>query len=105
MAGAQSARFAEPGLRYPRLYSMVTNTAARLAAGVALCVMLAGATLAQTSPLPGPTVPPDTLPVPNGGESLGINPTKGECNARWRRDLRWTREEFENACAQLEVRR
>jgi hypothetical protein len=78
---------------------MVNRTAAKLAVGIALCVGLAGAILAQTSPLPGPTVP-----VPDRGASLGVNPTRGECDARWRRDLRWTREEFDKACALLGVR-
>jgi|KBSSwiStaDraftv2_1062776.scaffolds.fasta_scaffold07509_2 hypothetical protein len=80
---------------------MVTNTAAKLAACVLVCIGLAGAIFAQTSPLPGPTVPAKTLPVPDGGESLVINPTTGECRARWRRDLRWTREEFDKSCAHL----
>jgi len=64
-------------------------------------VLKEGAIFAQTSPLPGPTVPAKTLPVPDGGESLVINPTTGECRARWRRDLRWTREEFDKSCAHL----
>jgi hypothetical protein len=82
---------------------MVTNTAAKLAAGVVFCVAISRAILAQTSPLPGPTVPPETQPVPKRGDGLVINPTMGECNAKWRRDLRWTREEFDRACGHLAI--
>ena len=70
---------------------------------VAIIALYVGEGLAQTSPLPGPTVPVQMLPVPNGGESLVINPTKAECDAWWRRDFRWTREEFDEACARFEV--
>jgi hypothetical protein len=82
---------------------MVTNTPARLAAAVAFSVGVAGAALAQTSPPPGPTVPEKSLPVPKGGESLVINPTKDECKAGWRRDLKWTKAEFDKFCRQLEI--
>jgi hypothetical protein len=74
-----------------------------LAAVIAVCVGIAGAILAQTSPSPGPTAPPKTLPVPKGGESLVINPTKDECKAGWRAGLRWTKEEFGKFCRQLEI--
>jgi hypothetical protein len=82
---------------------MVTNTAARLAAAIALCVGVAGAILAQTSPQPGPTVPEKSLPVPKGGESLVLNPTKDECKGGWRAGLKWTKEEFDTFCRQLEI--
>lgn len=81
---------------------MVT-TAARLAATVALCLGTAGTSLAQTSPPPGPTVPPKTLPVPKPGESLVINPTQQECDAGWRPGLRWTKQEFDKFCTQLKI--
>jgi hypothetical protein len=81
---------------------MVT-IAARLAATVGLCAVTAGAILAQTSPSTGPTVPPKTLPVPKGGESLFINPTNDECKAGWRPGLRWSRVEFDKFCRQLEI--
>ena len=81
---------------------MVT-TATKLGAAVALCVGFAGAILAQTSPRPGPTAPPRTLPVPKGGESLIVNPTKDECHAGWRSGLKWTQEEFDKFCRQMEI--
>ena len=79
------------------------TTAARLAATVVLCAVIAGESFTQTSPLPGPTVPPKTLPVPKGGESLVLNPSKDECKAGWRHGLRWTRAEFDKFCRQLEI--
>jgi hypothetical protein len=81
---------------------MVT-IAARLAAAIALSVGVAGVILAQTSPPPGPTVPEKSLPVPKGGESLIINPTKDECKGGWRPDLKWTKEEFDKFCRQLAI--
>jgi hypothetical protein len=81
---------------------MVT-TAARLAAAAAISMGIAGTGLAETSPKPGTTVPPKTLPVPQGGESMVINPTQAECKAGWRPGLRWTRQEFEKFCAQLHI--
>jgi hypothetical protein len=100
---ATISRLAEPAGRQARLYSMITNTVARLAVATALCVGVAGVILAQTTPLPGPTVPEKSLPVPKGGESLVLNPTKDECKGGWRPDLRWTREEFDKFCGQLEI--
>jgi hypothetical protein len=76
-------------------------TTARLTAAIALWVGIAGAGLAQTSPQPGPTVPP--LRVPKPGENLVINPTMAECKAGWRPGLRWTKEEFRQFCAQLKI--
>jgi len=76
--------------------------AARLAASVGLCAVIAGAILAQAPPS-GPTVPPKTLPVPKGGESLVINPTKNECKTGWRPGLRWTKVEFDKFCRQLDI--
>jgi hypothetical protein len=70
---------------------------------VAVIALYVGEGFAQTSPLPGPTVPVQSLPAPKGGQGMVINPTKGECDARWRRDFRWTREEFDAACARFEV--
>ena len=70
---------------------------------VAIIALYAGGALAQTSPEPGPTAPPKTLPVPKGGESLVINPTQDECRAGWRPGLRWTQEEFDKFCRQLEI--
>ena len=81
----------------------MATIAARLAAAVALCTVIAGTILAQTTPPSGPTVPPKTLPVPKGGESLVINPTRDECNAGWRPGLRWTRVEFDKFCRQLDI--
>jgi len=57
--------------------------------------------LAQASPSPGPTAPPKTLPVPKGGESLVINPTKDECKAGWCPDLRRSEVDFDNICVQM----
>jgi hypothetical protein len=85
-----------------RYLSMVI-IAARMAAAVALCTVIAGVTIAQTSPPPGPTVPPKSLPVPKGGESLVINPTKDECNGGWRPGLRWPKVEFDKFCRQLDI--
>ena len=79
---------------------MVTTVAARL---VTIVALLAGECLAQTSPPAGPTVPPKALPVPKGGESLILNPTKDECKAGWRPGLRWTQTEFHKFCRQLEI--
>jgi hypothetical protein len=69
---------------------------------VAIIGLYVGEGLAQTSPLPGPTVPPKALPV---SKNLVVNPTRGECNARSRRDLRLTRGEFDRACARVELSR
>jgi len=80
---------------------MVT-IAARFAATVVSCAVIAGASLAQ-SPPPGPTVPPRTLPTPKGGEHLVINPTKDECKTGWRPGLRWTKVEFDTFCRQLDI--
>jgi hypothetical protein len=82
---------------------MLTNTAAKLAAGVFLCVGIPGAMLAQTSPPTGPTAPPKTLPVPKVGESVVIKPTKDECRAGWLPSLRWTKEEFDRFCRQMKI--
>jgi hypothetical protein len=82
---------------------MITNAAAGLAATLAVFMCTGGAIVAQTSPSPGPTAPPKSLPVPKGGESLVINPTKAECKAGWRPDLRWTKGEFDKFCRQLEI--
>jgi hypothetical protein len=70
---------------------------------VAIIGLYAGGALAQTSPPVGPTAPPKTLPVPKGGESLVINPTKDECKGGWRPGLRWTQPEFDKFCRQLEI--
>jgi hypothetical protein len=48
-------------------------------------------------------VPQKSLPVPKPGESMIINPTREECKAGWRPGLRWTKQEFDNHCAQLEI--
>jgi hypothetical protein len=69
---------------------------------VAIIGLYAGGALAQTPPT-GPTVPPKTLPVPKGGESLIINPTTDECKVGWRPGLRWTQAEFDKFCRQLEI--
>jgi hypothetical protein len=82
---------------------MVTNATAKLATTIVLGVAVSGALLAQTAPQPGPTVPPKTLPVPKGGETLVINPTIDECRTGWRPGLRWTREEFDKFCTQLRI--
>jgi hypothetical protein len=82
---------------------MVINAAARLAVSAAVCIGVAGAILAQTSPPPGPTAPPKSLPVPKGGENLVINRTNDECKAGWRPGLRWTREQFDKFCRQIEI--
>jgi hypothetical protein len=79
------------------------TAAGKLAGTVALCLGIAGTSLAQTSTPPGPTVPPKSLPVPKPGESLVINPTRDECRAGWRPALRWTKEEFEKFCTQMEI--
>lgn len=73
---------------------MVTN----LTRVVAIVALYVGEGLAQTSPMPGPTVPPKT----SLADILPINPTKSECAAKWRRDIRWSREEFDRACANIE---
>jgi hypothetical protein len=65
---------------------------------VAIIALYAGGALAQTSPLPGPTVP-----VAKTSEGLVVNPTKAECDIKWRRDLRWSRQEFDGACARSKV--
>ncbi len=83
------------------------TTAARWSTAVATCLCMAGAAFAQSSPTPGPdpgpTVPPRTLPVPKGGESLVINPTHDECKAGWHPGLRWTQAEFDKFCKQMEI--
>jgi hypothetical protein len=81
----------------------MTIAAAKLAGAVALCLAATGTSLAQTSPSPGPTVPPKSLPVPKGGESMVINPTVEECRAGWRKELKWSKAEFDKFCTQLEV--
>jgi hypothetical protein len=81
---------------------MVT-TSARLAAAGALCLGVAGTCLAQTSPSPGPTVPPKTLPVPKGGDNMVLNPTQQECKTGWRPGLKWTKEQFDKFCVQLQI--
>jgi hypothetical protein len=81
---------------------MVTS-AARSVAAFVLLAGCAGASLAQTSQPPGPTAPPKTLPVPKGGESLVINPTRDECKTGWRPGLKWTKEQFDTFCRQLEI--
>jgi hypothetical protein len=82
---------------------MVTNTAAKLAAAIALCIGLAGAVVAQTSPPPGPTAPEGSLPVPKAGENLVLNPTRDECKAGWRPGLKWTKKQFDQFCRQMEI--
>ena len=79
------------------------TTALRKAAAVALVLGLSGTCLAQTTPSPGPTVPQKSLPVPKPGESMIINPTREECKAGWRPGLRWTKQEFDKHCAQMEI--
>jgi hypothetical protein len=59
--------------------------------------------LAQTLPPPGPTAPSKSLPVPKGGENLVINPTMDECKAGWRPGLKWTKEQFDGFCRQMEI--
>jgi hypothetical protein len=78
-------------------------TSARLVAAGALCLGIAGSCLAQTSPAPGPTVPPKTLPVPKTGDNMLVNPTQEECKAGWRPELKWSKEQFDKHCAQLEI--
>jgi hypothetical protein len=82
---------------------MVTNTAAKLAATAGLCISVASAIVAQTSPLPGPAAPPKSLPVPKGGENLVLNPTIDECRAGWRPGVKWTKEQFAQFCRQMEI--
>jgi hypothetical protein len=99
LAGPQQGFRWEPRQPWSRYLSMVT-VLTRL---VVIVGVYAGGSLAQTSPPAGPTVPPKTLPVPKGGESLVINPTKDECTAGWRPGLRWTQAEFDKFCRQLEI--
>jgi hypothetical protein len=49
---------------------MVTNTAARLVAMLAVCAGIAGAIVSQVSPPPSPTVPSTTLPDAKPAEPL-----------------------------------
>jgi hypothetical protein len=81
----------------------MTATAAQWAGVVALCIGLSGTALAQTSPSPGPTVPEKTLPVPKPGESMIINPTREECKDGWRQGMKWSKQEFDKFCAQMEI--
>jgi len=66
---------------------------------VVIIALYVGEALAQSSPLPGPTAPPATLPVPKAEESLVINP----CRAGWHPGLKWTEVEFLKLCRQLDI--
>jgi len=60
-----------------------------------VCLALAQAT---PGPTPGPTNPnSQTKP----GATIVVNPTEEECRKGWDPTLRWTKEQFEQFCAQL----
>ena len=68
-----------------------------------LCGAVAGH--AQTSPTPGPTnpAPPQTSPLAKPGADLVVNPTTDECQKGWNPGLKWTREQFEAFCKQMQT--
>ena len=59
---------------------------------------------AQTQPPPGPNKPPPTnSPLAKPGADMVINPTIEECRMGWNASLKWTKEQFENHCAQMKA--
>lgn len=71
-------------------------------ATAAVLALGAAAALAQTSPTPGPNRPEQSSsPLSKPGTDMVINPTEEECRAAWNPRLKWTREQFENYCAQM----
>jgi hypothetical protein len=69
-----------------------------------LSVTLIGFADAQTSPSPGPTNP---NPAPNSslrpGADLVINPTTDECQKGWQEGSKWSKDQFDNFCAQMKT--
>ena len=71
---------------------------AALTVAVVLC---ATASLAQTTPGPTNPVPPNPQAKP--GATMVINPTEDECRSGWNQALKWTKEQFEQFCAQMKA--
>jgi hypothetical protein len=78
-----------------RLTTRIVTSVVFLFGGV--CLALAQAT---PGPTPGPTNP---NPQAKPGATIVVNPTEEECRKGWDPTLRWTKEQFEQFCAQLKA--
>jgi hypothetical protein len=68
----------------------------------ATLMLLIGMSSASAQNSPGPTNPaPQTNTQAKPGATMVINPTQEECRRGWNVTLRWTKEQFEQFCAQL----
>ena len=74
-----------------------------LATTIAASAFCAGAVVAQTSPLPGPTAPTPSRPFPKAGNDGTIAPSTAECQRGWHPRGRWTKQQFDNVCAPVRL--
>lgn len=61
--------------------------------------------LAQTpesNPNPGPTAPVPPSSTGRPIETMVINPTTEECRQGWSNGMRWTKEQFDGFCEQMQ---
>jgi hypothetical protein len=75
----------------------------KTAATAVAAMLLTEVATAQSPPTPGPTRPPITLPAPKPGDNIVINPTIEQCQQGWRPGLKWTKQQFDEFCAQFKI--
>ena len=66
-------------------------------------VLSATPSFAQTTPGPGSTNPTPSNPQAKPGATMVINPTEDECRRGWNQTLKWTKDQFEQFCAQMKA--
>jgi hypothetical protein len=78
-----------------RLFSVV---------GAMALVVFAGTAIYAQGPTPGPTNPnPPPQAETKPGKDLVVNPTTEECKQGWSANMKWTKEQFEQFCAQMKA--
>lgn len=72
-----------------------------LAAATVMCfACLEPSARAQTPATPPPQLPV-TPPATKPGSDLVLNPTTAECVKGWMPELKWTKDQFDQFCAQM----
>jgi len=59
------------------------------------------ASIAQSTPSPGPTNPVPPNPQAKSGATIVVNPTADECKRGWDPGMKWTKEQFDQFCRRL----